>query len=384
MAIILQLLDAHDESLRTPSSEICPVPGCQRPFQSPRDLIDHVLSDCFERLRGEWQCSDPNCKHTHELKRWPISLSMMSPVQLLRRISGGRKRGRNADTESGEPFGKRGRADLTGSLDGWSNLPSELGESTAATKDNVVAEFNYLSNVPRECYALALNSTPVELDARLPDPTGDTYTESSASAMSSLAQQQQWSAMTQDSTLYGDSPDQELQKRMSTGFMSPQAIVRNKPGFEHLYIFHDPEAIDPMLISMGDSSRKDCVNSITSNIHEAPWSAQSLQHQQLSSANSAQDDNSVERIPRPDSYTISSPGIHGGSASQPRSACSYGHGTSPDSGYFGSLRRQSAPQISDTSEIFSSTRSFAHGFNKPVSSPRLNFSLSMFLMTFRS
>lgn len=350
---------------------------CQKQFLSPRDLIDHLLSECFEISKGEWECSDANCKDSHELKRCATSRALMSPVHLWRRLSGGRKRGRNPSTEP-ISLSKRGRVDMAESPDGSLKFSPEMYGSTPVN-NGMVNELDGLPywNMPPDCYhGLSSFSTPAELDACpewLSNSTEYICPESSASAM---APRQQlvpvWSTLSQDSTptLGGDSPEQKLQRGISTNVIASQTIVSNRQVPERLETFYDFAAIDPRLTTWTNSSRKDSLDGIgisCSNNDQDPWSTQSLQHNHFSPTDLAQG-NSVTKAPQPDPYTTSSPVMHRGSVSEPSSTFSYGNGKeswhSPDSGLFNTFRRQSAPEAS---QIRKKSSSFAHVFHSPVS-----------------
>lgn len=85
---------------------------CHEKFKTPWSLINHLLL-CPETSKGDVDCQD--CTPSHVVKR------VISPAQLWRRLSGGRKRPNGASLDW--PLPKRGRVDECDNNDSFESLP---------------------------------------------------------------------------------------------------------------------------------------------------------------------------------------------------------------------------------------------------------------------
>lgn len=125
---IISVLMTCGSSLYLPfaSEKECLMLKCRKRFGTPWLLVLHLL-ECDDTCKGQWKCLDPNCNKKHVLQRWPdTSRALRSPVELLRRLSGGRKRGRHPSPDSA-PSGKKGRVeDEVAELPTCADIPLEL------------------------------------------------------------------------------------------------------------------------------------------------------------------------------------------------------------------------------------------------------------------
>lgn len=230
---------------------------CHEKFKTPWSLINHLLL-CLETSKGDVNCQE--CQPSHAVKR------LMSPVHLWRRLSGGRKRANGASLDW--PLAKRGRVDELGSIGSVESLPMyedmakyiqngagqeavrNLHELDASEAD--LAQFA-LMNSPESLFPetqdghYAMTRHPLqqswcerrhELAAgsimastrqhaiELDTPQSSLPGPSSFNAALRPATEHPWSAMSQDSTVWGTSPvDARLQKYSRGNLISPRSLM---------------------------------------------------------------------------------------------------------------------------------------------------------------
>lgn len=329
--------------------------SCQAYFQSPWETIQHLLLDCRETAKGLVMCEHQGCKKLHDFKRWPKSRNLMSPVDLLRRLSGARKRGRNSSMET-FPSGKMDTpaVDESGDFDpdhpvfasnsyGMFDMPTcEAPDSSIPRAVELAADtpFTNPANFPlHQPYGeefqqrthfpgflaqepTAINSAAVELDDLFSSPDTPFLDPSIAQTtpQSTLA-----SAGSRNTSLGSSLPDKQPKRRLSTKSspLRPQDGIYN---FQLPGSSDEARSIDQMPTwSPSSLSSLSEHGSGTPDVGAAFWSAQRSHHGHTDIANPNHHNENTAFMSMSTAYTINHGGAHQDSIAQSKSTECYGH-----------------------------------------------------------
>lgn len=351
--------------------------SCQAYFQSPWEAIQHLLLDCRETAKGLVMCGHQGCKELHDFKRWPKSRNLMSPVDLLRRLSGARKRGRNPSMET-LPSGKMDTlaVDESGDFDpdhpvfasnsyGMFDMPTceapdssiprvvelaadplkaELSDTSVWLSDHANlsqlehhAPFANTANFPLhqpygEEFQLrthflaqeptAINSAAVELDDLFSSPDTPFLDPSIAQT---TPQSTPSSAGSRNTSLGSSLPDEQPKRRLSTKSspLRPQGGIYN---FQLPGSSDEARSIDQMPTwSPSSLSSLSEHGSGTPDVGAAFWSAQRIHHGHTDIASPNHHNENTAFMSMSTAYTSNHGGAHQDSTAQSRSTECYEH-----------------------------------------------------------